>query len=112
VVIPGLRVAQYITDEVYEMLDLAVVVRLPSFNYNCCTNHIACSRYVKLHDFVGLEGHDGGWASQVPFSSNTTCASLVHWNLSYFLRSLKKGRPLMSSLEMNLLSAAMHPVNF
>jgi hypothetical protein len=32
--------------------------------------------------------------------------------LSYFLTSIKKWSPLMLSCEMNLLRAAMHPVNF
>jgi hypothetical protein len=42
-----------------------VGVRLPSFDYDCCIDHIACSRYVHLKNFVGLRGHVGGWASQV-----------------------------------------------
>jgi hypothetical protein len=65
--IPGLRVAQYFTVEVHRMLNLVVVVRLPSFNYNCCTDHIACSRYVRLQNFMGLGSHEGGWGNQVPF---------------------------------------------
>jgi hypothetical protein len=63
----GLRVTQYFTNGIYGMLNLVVVVRLPSFNYNYCTDHIACSRYVKLQNFVGLRNHEGGWGSQVPF---------------------------------------------
>jgi hypothetical protein len=43
-------------------------------------------------------------------SSKASCAS-VHWNLSCFLRSLKKGSPLTPSHEMNLFKAAMHPFN-
>ena len=38
--------------------------------------------------------------------------SSFHSNLLYFLRSLKKGRPLSPSRLMNLLKAAMHPVSF
>jgi hypothetical protein len=45
-------------------------------------------------------------------SSKASSASLVHWNLSCFLRSLKKGSPLTPSHEMNLLKVAIHPVNF
>jgi hypothetical protein len=45
-------------------------------------------------------------------SSKTSCVSLVHWNLSCFLRTLKMGYLLTPSLEMNLLRAAMHPINF
>jgi hypothetical protein len=44
--------------------------------------------------------------------SKASCTFRVHWNLSCFLRSLKKGSPLMPSHEINLLKAAMHPVNF
>jgi hypothetical protein len=65
--IAGLRVTKYFTDEVYRMLNLAVDVRLPSFNYNCCTNHIVCSKCVKLQNIVGLESHEGGWGSHKPF---------------------------------------------
>jgi hypothetical protein len=57
----GLQVTQYFTDEVYEMLDLAVALRFPLFNYNCHANHNACSECVTLQDFVGLEGHEGWW---------------------------------------------------
>ena len=35
-----------------------------------------------------------------------------HSNLSDFLRSLKKGRPLSPSRLMNRLKAAMHPISF
>jgi hypothetical protein len=45
-------------------------------------------------------------------SSKASCASGVHWNLSYFLRILKKGSPLTPSRKMNLLKVAIHPVNF
>jgi hypothetical protein len=54
----------------------------------------------------------GGVVKYFLRSSKTSCASLVHWNLSYFLRSLKKGSPLTLSREMNLLRATIHPVNF
>jgi hypothetical protein len=39
-------VTQHFTDEVDWILDLAVGVRLPSFDDDSCTNHIACSGYV------------------------------------------------------------------
>jgi hypothetical protein len=45
-------------------------------------------------------------------SSKASCDSLVQWNSSYFLRSLKKGSPLTPSCEMHLLRVAIHPVNF
>jgi hypothetical protein len=45
-------------------------------------------------------------------STKASWASYVDWNLSCVLRSLKKGCPLTSSHEMNLLKAPIHPVNF
>jgi hypothetical protein len=54
----------------------------------------------------------GGVVTYFFKSSKASYASLVHWNLSYFLRSLKKGSPLMPSHEMKLLKEAMHLVNF
>jgi hypothetical protein len=42
-----------------------VGTRLPSFNNDHHTNHIACSLYVKLQGFVGFQCHQGGWGSQV-----------------------------------------------
>jgi hypothetical protein len=45
-------------------------------------------------------------------SSKAFCGSGVHYNLSYFLRSLKKGSPVTPSHEMNMLKAAIYPVNF
>jgi hypothetical protein len=45
-------------------------------------------------------------------SSKDSCASQVHWNLSYFLRSLKKGSPLTPRHKINLLKDALHSVNF
>jgi hypothetical protein len=54
----------------------------------------------------------GGVVRYCLSSSMASCASLVYWNLSCFLRSLKKESPLMPSLEMNLLKAVMHPMSF
>jgi hypothetical protein len=45
-------------------------------------------------------------------SLKASCASCVHSNLSCFLRSLKKGSPLIPSHEINPLKVAMHPINF
>jgi hypothetical protein len=63
--IPSLRVAQYFTDEVDQLLDLAVGTRLPSFDDDRRTNHIACSQYAELQGFMWFRGHQGGWGSQV-----------------------------------------------
>jgi hypothetical protein len=63
--ISSLRVAQHFTNKVDRVLDFVVGNQLPSFNDNRHTNHIACTRYVKLQGFVGFQGHQGGWGSQV-----------------------------------------------
>jgi hypothetical protein len=41
--VQSLGVTQHFTDEVDRILDLAVSVRLPSFNDDHHTNHVACS---------------------------------------------------------------------
>jgi hypothetical protein len=46
-------------------LDLVVSVQLRSFDGDCYTNHIACSRYVELQVFVGFQGYQSGWGSQI-----------------------------------------------
>jgi hypothetical protein len=61
--VPSLGITQHFTDEVNRVLDLAIGVRLPSFDDDCHTNHIACSRYVKLQVFMGFQGHQGGQGS-------------------------------------------------
>jgi hypothetical protein len=94
------------------VLNVAVGTRLPMLDENRHTNHIACSRYVKLQDFMGFQGHQGGWGSQVFLEIfESFLCFLVHWNLFYFLRGLKKGSPLMPSHEMNLLKVSIHHVN-
>jgi hypothetical protein len=54
----------------------------------------------------------GGVVKYFLRSLKVSCASLVHWNLSSFLSSLKKGSPLMPSRDMNLLRAAIYLINF
>ena len=44
--------------------------------------------------------------------SSASAASVVHSNLSCRLRSLKKGRPRLPSLDKNWFKAAMQPVSF
>jgi hypothetical protein len=58
--VPSLGVTKHFSDEVNQALDLMISVRLPSFDDDCCTNHIACSRYVKLQVFVGFRGYQSG----------------------------------------------------
>jgi hypothetical protein len=53
----------------------------------------------------------GGVVKYFLRSLKASCASLVHWNFSRFLRGLKKGSPLTPSREINLLLAAIHPIN-
>jgi hypothetical protein len=54
----------------------------------------------------------GGIVKYFLGSSKASYTSLVHWNLSCFFSSLKKGAPLTSSREMNMLRVAIHPINF
>jgi hypothetical protein len=63
----SLGITQHFTDEIDRVLDLAIGIRLPSFDDDRHTNHVACSRYVKLQVFVGFRGHPGGWGSQILF---------------------------------------------
>jgi hypothetical protein len=100
-------VTQHFADEVDWILDLAVGVRLPPLDDDSCTNHIAYSGYVELQVFLGFQGYQSGWDYQILLQ-----IFKVHWNLSCFLWILKKGSPLTLSHEINLLKAAMHPVNF
>jgi hypothetical protein len=63
--IPSLGITQHFADEIGWVLDLAVGIRLPSFNDDCHTNHAAYNRYVELQVFMGFQGHQGGWSSQI-----------------------------------------------
>jgi hypothetical protein len=55
--VPSLGITQHYAGEVDRVLDLAIGIRLPLFDDDCHTNHVACSRYVKLQVFVGFRGH-------------------------------------------------------
>jgi hypothetical protein len=46
--ISSLRITQHFIDEIDQVLDLVDGIRLSSFDDDCHTNHIACSRCVKL----------------------------------------------------------------
>jgi hypothetical protein len=84
-------VTHHFTDEVYWILDLAVCVRLPPFDDDSCTNHIACSRYVELQVFVGFRGYRSGWGSQIllqVFEGLLGLLSLLE--LALFLEELKE----------------------
>jgi hypothetical protein len=61
----SLGITQHFIDEIDRVLDLADGIRLPSFEDDCRTNHVACSQYIKLQVFKGFRGHQGGWSSQI-----------------------------------------------
>jgi hypothetical protein len=58
-------VTQHFADEVNQILDLAVGVRLASFDDDSFTKHITCSRYVELQVFVGFQSYQSRWGCQV-----------------------------------------------
>jgi hypothetical protein len=62
---------------------------------------------------VGLWGHQDGWGSQVLLEvlENLLCF-LSPLELVLFFKELEEREPLMLSHEMNLLKAAIHPINF
>jgi hypothetical protein len=57
------RITQHFTNEIDQILDLVIGIRLPTFDDDCHTDHVACSRYVKLQVFMGFQGHQGMWRS-------------------------------------------------
>jgi hypothetical protein len=42
-----------------------VGVQFPPFDDDSCTKYIACSRYVELQVFVGFQGYQSEWGSQI-----------------------------------------------
>jgi hypothetical protein len=58
-------VTQHFADVVDLILDVAVGLRLPPFDDDSCTNHVAYRRYVELQVFVGFQGYQSGWGSQI-----------------------------------------------
>jgi hypothetical protein len=58
-------VAQHFADEINWVLDLAIGIWLPLLDNNSYTNHIKCSRYVKLHVFVGFWGYQCRWVAHI-----------------------------------------------
>jgi hypothetical protein len=92
--IPSLGITQYFMDEIDWVLDLTIGVRLPSFDDDCHTNHIACSRYVKLQVFMGFRGHEGGWGSQILLQVFEGLLCLLSpLELVLFSEELKKRQP-------------------
>jgi hypothetical protein len=106
--IPTFGVTQHFADEVDWILYLTVGVRLPrSMMITVLTTLLVADMYSCKFSW-GFGATRVGVVVRYFFNSlKATCASGVHWNLSYFLRSLKKGSPLTSSHEINLLKAAM-----
>jgi hypothetical protein len=58
-------VTQHFTDEVDWILDLAIGVRLPPLDDDNCINHITCSEYVQVQDFIGFRFYQSGWGCQI-----------------------------------------------
>jgi hypothetical protein len=76
----------HFVDKIDRVLDLAVGIRLLPPDDNHRTNHIACSRYVELQVSWGSRAtRVAGVVKYFLISLRASCASLVHWNLSYFL---------------------------
>jgi hypothetical protein len=57
----SLGVSQHFADEINWVLDLLNGILLPPFDDNSCTNHISCSKYVKLQIFMGFRGYQCRW---------------------------------------------------
>jgi hypothetical protein len=55
--IPSLGITQHFANEIDQVLDLVIGIRLLSFDDDYHSNHVVCSRYVKLQVFVGFRGH-------------------------------------------------------
>ena len=103
----------YFADEVNWSLYLVDMTQLVAFDDQDCAHHMSGGSDVKEKDFPSSGAVKTGGVVRKSFSSwNALEASSFHSNLSDFLRSFKKGRPLPMSRLMNLLNAAMHPVSF
>jgi hypothetical protein len=53
----SLGITQHFTNEVERLLNLAISIGLPSFDDDCYSYHVACSRYVKQEVFVGIRSY-------------------------------------------------------
>ena len=108
-----LGLAEYFTDEVDRSLHLVDVTRLVLFmTKTVLTMLVVAAMYKRRTSSSSAAVRTGGEVRKSLSSKNSLEASSFHSNLSDFRRSLKKGRPLSPSRLMNLLKAAMHPVNF
>jgi hypothetical protein len=89
--IPSFGVTLHLADEVDQILDFMVSVRLPPFDDDSCTDHIACSRYVEMQVFVGLQGYQSGWGSQILLQVFKGLLGLLSpLKLVMFLKELKE----------------------
>jgi hypothetical protein len=88
-------VAHHFDNEVNWILDLAIGVRLPSFDDNNCTNHITCTRYVELQVFVGFWSYQSRWGCQVLLQVFKGLLCLLSpLELALFLAELKERESL------------------
>jgi hypothetical protein len=84
-------VTKHCADEVLWVLDFTVGIRLPPFDDNSCTDHIAYSRYVKLQVFMGFWGYQSGWGSQILLEAFKSLLGLLSpLELVLFLEELEE----------------------
>jgi hypothetical protein len=63
--IPSLGISQHFVDEINWVLHLVIGIQFPPFNNDSCTDHITCSRYVKLQVFMGFRGYQSRCSDQI-----------------------------------------------
>jgi hypothetical protein len=84
-----------------------------SLGYQHPANHLGGRGDVEQQGLLGCRGTITGGDVRKVFSCSSARSTLsVHWNLSDFFRSLKKGRPFSPSLLIKRPRAAIIPVSF
>jgi hypothetical protein len=84
-------VTKHFADEVNWVLDLTIGIQLPPFDDDSCSDHIVYSRYVKLQVFMGFQGYQSGWGSQIlPQVFKSLLGLLSPLELVIFLEELKE----------------------
>jgi hypothetical protein len=84
-----------------------------SLGYQHRADHLGGRGDVEQQGLLGCRGHHAGGDVRKFFSSSSVrSASSVHWNLSDFFRSLKKGRPFSPSLLIKRPRATIISVSF
>jgi hypothetical protein len=109
----GLRLVEYLADELYWSLDLEHVPDLLTLDDDGSTDYPIGGHNVEQQSLAFLgRRQDRRRCKNYLCSTKVVLASSDHSNFSFALRSLKNGRPFSSSRNMNRLKVAMHPVNF